>query len=212
MAYRLIIPPTPEGQDSFVIETYTGIIKSAIMFRNMRRSYFKFEVIATDDYGKGLSSSAEVVVSMYIYSPRVWKKSIICIYVTYSAPVLDVSEQSMSPWLACHTSGILIACCVQLSQQVLPGVDSRWSIGLAGNVPLIIHWYGGGGHIQENFTDQNQCSSHRRVQHSLWEQLHNVICGPRRALSRLSKLLKRHHFSHLIQHFGAMHLFDLWQG
>uniref|UniRef100_A0A668T3B7 Protocadherin-15 n=1 Tax=Oreochromis aureus TaxID=47969 RepID=A0A668T3B7_OREAU len=61
MAYRLIIPPTPEGQDSFVIETYTGIVKSAIMFRNMRRSYFKFEVIATDDYGKGLSSSAEVV-------------------------------------------------------------------------------------------------------------------------------------------------------
>uniref|UniRef100_A0A3B4YZ70 Protocadherin-15 n=1 Tax=Seriola lalandi dorsalis TaxID=1841481 RepID=A0A3B4YZ70_SERLL len=64
MAYRLIIPPTPEGQDSFVIETYTGIIKSAMMFRNMRRSYFKFEVIATDDYGKGLSSSAEVVVSV----------------------------------------------------------------------------------------------------------------------------------------------------
>uniref|UniRef100_A0A669CTT1 Protocadherin-related 15a n=1 Tax=Oreochromis niloticus TaxID=8128 RepID=A0A669CTT1_ORENI len=64
MAYRLIIPPTPEGQDSFVIETYTGIVKSAIMFRNMRRSYFKFEVIATDDYGKGLSSSAEVVVSV----------------------------------------------------------------------------------------------------------------------------------------------------
>ncbi|KAF5910249.1 protocadherin-15-like isoform X3, partial [Clarias magur] len=64
MAYRLIIPPTPEGQDSFVIEQYTGIIKSAIMYRNMRRSYFKFEVIATDDYGKGLSSSAEVVVSV----------------------------------------------------------------------------------------------------------------------------------------------------
>uniref|UniRef100_A0A3Q3WFF3 Cadherin domain-containing protein n=1 Tax=Mola mola TaxID=94237 RepID=A0A3Q3WFF3_MOLML len=64
MAYRLIIPPTQEGQDSFVIETYTGIIKSAIMFRNMRRSYFKFQVIATDDYGKGLSSSAEVVVSV----------------------------------------------------------------------------------------------------------------------------------------------------
>ncbi|KAK3573779.1 hypothetical protein QTP86_032950 [Hemibagrus guttatus] len=62
MAYRLIIPPTPEGQDSFVIEQYTGIIKSAIMYRNMRRSYFKFEVIATDDYGKGLSSSAEVVL------------------------------------------------------------------------------------------------------------------------------------------------------
>ncbi|XP_070833158.1 protocadherin-15-like [Chaetodon trifascialis] len=64
MAYRLIIPPTTEGQDSFVIETYTGVIKSAIMFRNMRRSYFKFQVIATDDYGKGLSSSAEVVVSV----------------------------------------------------------------------------------------------------------------------------------------------------
>lgn len=63
MAYRLIIPPAAEGQDSFVIETYTGVIKSAIMFRNMRRSYFKFEVIATDDYGKGLSSSAQVVVS-----------------------------------------------------------------------------------------------------------------------------------------------------
>ncbi|XP_028459007.1 protocadherin-15 isoform X4 [Perca flavescens] len=64
MAYRLIIPPTPEGQDSFVIETYTGIIKSAIMFRNMRRSYFSFEVIATDNYGKGLSSRADVVVSV----------------------------------------------------------------------------------------------------------------------------------------------------
>uniref|UniRef100_A0A8C5I539 Cadherin domain-containing protein n=1 Tax=Gouania willdenowi TaxID=441366 RepID=A0A8C5I539_GOUWI len=63
-AYRLIIPPTTEGQDSFVIEAYTGIIKSAMMFRNMRRSYFSFEVIATDDYGKGLSSSAEVVVSV----------------------------------------------------------------------------------------------------------------------------------------------------
>ncbi|XP_043993270.1 protocadherin-15a isoform X2 [Gambusia affinis] len=64
MAYRLIIPPTAEGQNSFVIEAYTGIIKSAIMFRNMRRSYFKFEVIATDNYGKGFSSSAEVVVSV----------------------------------------------------------------------------------------------------------------------------------------------------
>ncbi|KAI7805139.1 putative protocadherin-related 15a [Triplophysa rosa] len=64
MAYRLIIPPTPEGQDSFVIETYTGVIKSAIMLRNMRRSYFKFEVIATDNYGQGLSSRADVVVSV----------------------------------------------------------------------------------------------------------------------------------------------------
>uniref|UniRef100_A0A8C6WV79 Protocadherin-related 15a n=1 Tax=Neogobius melanostomus TaxID=47308 RepID=A0A8C6WV79_9GOBI len=62
--YRLIIPPTADGQDSFVIETFTGIIKSAMRFTNMRRSYFKFEVIATDDYGKGLSNSAEVVVSV----------------------------------------------------------------------------------------------------------------------------------------------------
>lgn len=69
MAYRLIIPPTQEGQDSFVIETYTGVIKSAIMFRNMRRSYFKFQVIATDDYGKGLSSSAEVVVCRFLFCP-----------------------------------------------------------------------------------------------------------------------------------------------
>ncbi|KAF4106058.1 hypothetical protein G5714_013720 [Onychostoma macrolepis] len=64
MAYRLIIPPTPEGQDSFVIEPYTGVIKSAIMFRNMRRSYFKFEVIARDNYGQGLSGRADVVVSV----------------------------------------------------------------------------------------------------------------------------------------------------
>uniref|UniRef100_A0A667ZRQ7 Protocadherin-related 15a n=1 Tax=Myripristis murdjan TaxID=586833 RepID=A0A667ZRQ7_9TELE len=63
MAYRLIFPPTSE-QDSFVIETYTGIIKTAIMYRNMRRVHFKFKVIATDDYGKGLSSSANVVVSV----------------------------------------------------------------------------------------------------------------------------------------------------
>ncbi|GAA6081304.1 protocadherin-15a isoform X1, partial [Tachysurus ichikawai] len=72
MAYRLIIPPTPEGQDSFVIEQYTGIIKSAIMYRNMRRSYFKFVVIATDDYGKGLSSSADVVVSSQMFCPDVF--------------------------------------------------------------------------------------------------------------------------------------------
>uniref|UniRef100_A0A673ZUS0 Protocadherin-related 15a n=1 Tax=Salmo trutta TaxID=8032 RepID=A0A673ZUS0_SALTR len=63
-AYRLIIPPTADGQDSFVIEQYTGIIKTAIMYRNMRRSYFKFAVIATDNYGEGLSSSADVVVSV----------------------------------------------------------------------------------------------------------------------------------------------------
>lgn len=64
MKYRLTIPPTAEGKDSFVIEPYTGVIKTAIMYRNMRRSYFRFEVIATDSYGEGLSSSAQVVVSM----------------------------------------------------------------------------------------------------------------------------------------------------
>ncbi|XP_030629602.1 protocadherin-15b [Chanos chanos] len=64
MQYRLIIPPTADGKDGFVIEPYTGVIKTAIMYRNMRRSYFKFEVIATDNYGQGLSSSAQVVVSV----------------------------------------------------------------------------------------------------------------------------------------------------
>lgn len=66
MKYRLNIPPAAEGKDSFVIEPYTGIIKTAIMYRNMRRSYFRFEVIATDNYGEGLSSSAQVVVSMTV--------------------------------------------------------------------------------------------------------------------------------------------------
>ncbi|KAG7492674.1 hypothetical protein MATL_G00017510 [Megalops atlanticus] len=64
MQYRLIIPPTANGKDGFVVEPYTGVIKTAIIYRNMRRSYFKFEVIATDDYGEGLSSSAQVVVSV----------------------------------------------------------------------------------------------------------------------------------------------------
>lgn len=66
MKYRLIIPPTAEGKDSFVIEPYTGIIKTAIMYRNMRRSYFRFEVISTDNYGEGLSSTSQVVVSMSV--------------------------------------------------------------------------------------------------------------------------------------------------
>ncbi|XP_042623149.1 protocadherin-15b isoform X6 [Cyprinus carpio] len=64
MLYRLIIPPTTDGKDGFVIEPFTGVIKTAIMYRNMRRSYFKFDVVATDDYGEGLSSSAQVVVSV----------------------------------------------------------------------------------------------------------------------------------------------------
>lgn len=64
MQYRLIIPPIKDGKEGFVIEAYTGLIKTAMLFKNMRRSYFKFQVIATDDYGKGLSSKADVLVSM----------------------------------------------------------------------------------------------------------------------------------------------------
>ncbi|XP_033622510.1 protocadherin-15 isoform X4 [Fukomys damarensis] len=64
VAYRLIIPPIKEGKEGFVVETYTGLIKTAMLFHNMRRSYFKFQVIATDDYGKGLSGKADVLVSV----------------------------------------------------------------------------------------------------------------------------------------------------
>ncbi|KAM9379881.1 protocadherin-15 isoform 1-T1 [Phaethornis superciliosus] len=64
MQYRLIIPPIKDGKEGFVIEAYTGLIKTAMMFKNMRRSYFKFQVIATDDYGQGLSSKADVLVSV----------------------------------------------------------------------------------------------------------------------------------------------------
>uniref|UniRef100_A0AAY4D0F9 Protocadherin-15 n=1 Tax=Denticeps clupeoides TaxID=299321 RepID=A0AAY4D0F9_9TELE len=64
MLYRLIIPPTADGKDGFVIEPHTGVIKTAIMYRNMRRSYFRFDVIATDNYGEGLNSKAQVVVSV----------------------------------------------------------------------------------------------------------------------------------------------------
>ncbi|XP_038592050.1 protocadherin-15-like isoform X1 [Micropterus salmoides] len=67
--YRLIIPPpagkdTKDSKDGFVIEPYSGVVKTAIMYRNMRRSYFKFEVVATDNYGHGHSSKAEIVVSV----------------------------------------------------------------------------------------------------------------------------------------------------
>uniref|UniRef100_H3DNK1 Protocadherin-15 n=1 Tax=Tetraodon nigroviridis TaxID=99883 RepID=H3DNK1_TETNG len=69
MVYRLIIPPpagkeTKDNKDGFVIEPYSGVVKTAIMYRNMRRSYFKFEVVATDNYGQGHSSKAEIVVSV----------------------------------------------------------------------------------------------------------------------------------------------------
>uniref|UniRef100_A0A671GCF7 Protocadherin-15 n=1 Tax=Rhinolophus ferrumequinum TaxID=59479 RepID=A0A671GCF7_RHIFE len=64
MAYRLIIPPIKDEKEGFVVETYTGLIKTAMLFHNMRRFYFKFQVIATDDYGKGLSGKADVLVSV----------------------------------------------------------------------------------------------------------------------------------------------------
>ncbi|XP_034563499.1 protocadherin-15-like isoform X4 [Notolabrus celidotus] len=69
MMYRLIIPPlagkeTKDSKDGFVIEPYSGVVKTAIMYRNMRRSYFKFEVVATDNYGHGHSSKADIVVSV----------------------------------------------------------------------------------------------------------------------------------------------------
>ncbi|KAM6897023.1 protocadherin-15-like [Xenentodon cancila] len=69
MIYRLIIPPpagkdTKDTKDGFVIEPHSGVVKTAIMYRNMRRSYFKFEVVATDNYGQGHSSKAEIVVSV----------------------------------------------------------------------------------------------------------------------------------------------------
>ncbi|XP_053305911.1 uncharacterized protein LOC128468247 [Spea bombifrons] len=63
-SYKLVVPPIKDGKEGFVIEVYSGIIKTAMLFKNMRRSYFKFEVIATDDYGKGLSSKADVIVSV----------------------------------------------------------------------------------------------------------------------------------------------------
>ncbi|XP_063339106.1 protocadherin-15-like [Pelmatolapia mariae] len=67
--YRLIVPPpaskdTKDTKDGFIIEPYSGVVKTAIMYRNMRRSYFKFEVVATDNYGQGLSSKADIVVSV----------------------------------------------------------------------------------------------------------------------------------------------------
>ncbi|XP_056385985.1 protocadherin-15 [Hyla sarda] len=62
--YKLNVPPIKDGKEGFVIEFYSGVIKTAMLFKNMRRSYFKFEVVATDDYGKGLSSKADVIVSV----------------------------------------------------------------------------------------------------------------------------------------------------
>lgn len=72
MMYQLIIPPpagkdAKDNKDGFVIEPYSGVVKTAIMYRNMRRSYFKFEVVATDNYGQGLSSKAEIVVCVFTF-------------------------------------------------------------------------------------------------------------------------------------------------
>ncbi|XP_072312351.1 protocadherin-15b [Eucyclogobius newberryi] len=67
MMYRLIMPPPTSrdvSKDGFVIDAFTGVVKTAIMYRNMRRSYFKFEVVATDNYGLGHSSKADIVVSV----------------------------------------------------------------------------------------------------------------------------------------------------
>lgn len=71
MIYRLINPPpagkdTKDIKDGFVIEPYSGVVKTAIMYRNMRRSYFKFEVVATDNYGQGHSSKADIVVGILV--------------------------------------------------------------------------------------------------------------------------------------------------
>lgn len=67
MMYQLVFPP-PSSKDGFVIEPYSGVVKTAIVYRNMRRSYFKFEVVATDNYGQGHSSKAEIVVCVFNYN------------------------------------------------------------------------------------------------------------------------------------------------
>lgn len=95
MIYRLIIPPpagkdTKDSKDGFVIEPYSGVVKTAIMYRNMRRSYFKFEVVATDNYGQGHSSKAEIVVCIFdfwhlwqVYNPFLYRDYLI-FYYTFS--------------------------------------------------------------------------------------------------------------------------------
>ncbi|XP_040924588.1 protocadherin-15-like isoform X6 [Betta splendens] len=69
MMYQLLISPpagksTKSTKDGFIIEPYSGVVKTAIMYRNMRRSFFKFDVVATDNYGQGRSSTAQIVVSV----------------------------------------------------------------------------------------------------------------------------------------------------
>uniref|UniRef100_A0A8C5AWE6 Cadherin domain-containing protein n=1 Tax=Gadus morhua TaxID=8049 RepID=A0A8C5AWE6_GADMO len=69
MLYHLIIQPPAgkearDSKDGFVMEPLSGLLKTAIMYRNKRRHHFKFKVVATDDYGRGHSSTAEIVVSV----------------------------------------------------------------------------------------------------------------------------------------------------
>uniref|UniRef100_A0A8C5A0C1 Cadherin domain-containing protein n=1 Tax=Gadus morhua TaxID=8049 RepID=A0A8C5A0C1_GADMO len=66
MLYHLIIQPPAgkearDSKDGFVMEPLSGLLKTAIMYRNKRRHHFKFKVVATDDYGRGHSSTAEIV-------------------------------------------------------------------------------------------------------------------------------------------------------
>lgn len=88
MMYRLIIPPPAgrdpkDSKDGFVIEPYSGVVKTAIMYRNMRRSYFKFEVVATDNYGQGHSSKAEIVVCICIFFDTFGRFIIISYFILY---------------------------------------------------------------------------------------------------------------------------------
>ena len=70
MLYHLIIQPPAgkearDSKDGFVIEPLSGLLKTAIMYRNKRRHHFKFKVVATDDYGRGHSTTAEIVVGLH---------------------------------------------------------------------------------------------------------------------------------------------------
>ncbi|XP_075921720.1 protocadherin-15 isoform X3 [Petromyzon marinus] len=62
IAYKLLLPSsTNEG---FIIEPLTGIVKTAMLFYNMRRKYYRFQVMGVDRYGAGLSGTSEVVISV----------------------------------------------------------------------------------------------------------------------------------------------------
>uniref|UniRef100_A0A665WB09 Protocadherin-15 n=1 Tax=Echeneis naucrates TaxID=173247 RepID=A0A665WB09_ECHNA len=97
MIYRLIIPPqtgkdTKDSKDGFVIEPYSGVVKTAIMYRNMRRSYFKFEVMATDNYGQGHSSKAEIVVCNNLFFISILER-----YVQDQVPGAKVVVETIGP-------------------------------------------------------------------------------------------------------------------